>query len=206
MGNVWTLQMRRFAGVLALALVATSWFGLSAVPHAAADPYTPTLPTGCTTAAARVVVGEQILISVQVSANSAEPVVGKVELSITPAASPAVSARSAAPVWTKVIYYTGSPMQVRGPSLPAGRYTATAAFTSGTDAYLACTAATGFRVRGAVGGEIDENEGGGSRGDAAGGALPNTGGPHLQLLLLGVGLTIGGGIVANRSQRTRRVA
>ena len=166
-------------------------------PAVADDTYTPTVPTSCHIGAPRVSVGERVRLTIEVSSNSNLPEVGTVDLTIA-TASARQAARLAARgvVWTKSVRYEGSPIEVVGPKLPRGRYRVTMAFTPDGDGLTGCRNSVPLRVGGGgTGGEDDD-----------GGTLPNTGGPHLWILLAGLGLVVAGGGLAGGSRRTRALA
>lgn len=147
------------------------------VPSAQA--YTTPLPTTCSISASAPVANQAVTINVEVGATGATPATGTVDLSIT---------RGGDELYTQTLPYNGSPLSVSGPSLPAGSYQAALDFTpSDTRAFDGCSATAPFQVAG-VG---DDNDNGG---------LPNTGGPHMYLLVLGLGLVAGGAGLVGRAR------
>lgn len=191
--------MRRLLTALAMVVAMLGW-----VPQAQADEYTPDVPTECTVEVPTAVAGRSVVVEAAVSANSNTPVTGTVRLSI----SRGSSGREA---WSTTARYNGSRLRIEGPSLPRGSYTASSQFTSDNDVYADCASDVRFRVGngngngGQVGGEGDSAGGSGGSGGSVGGlstGLPNTGGPHLMLLLLGLGLVTAGGGVLTRARRT----
>lgn len=176
-----------FASALALAPV-----GLVSGSAQADDSYAPTIPTSCNIDAPSVRVGQRVVLDIEVSSNSNLPEVGTVDLAISTAGGQRAAQRAAkGVVWTKTVRYEGSPITVRGPRLPRGLYRVTMVFTPDDGEFVGCRNSVGFRV-GAGGGVDEEDEGGG---------LPNTGGPHLSLLLAGLALLVGGGGLVAESRR-----
>ncbi len=185
--------MRRLLSVLFIV-------GALLVPggHAAADDtYTPTFPTSCNINVPHVAVGKRVHLVIEVASNSNVAEVGTVKLTIsTASARQAARAAARGVVWTKTVRYEGSPIEVLGPVLPRGRYRVAMAFTPDDGQLTGCGNAVGFRVGGGgTGGEDDDN-----------GTLPNTGGPHLWILLAGLGLVVAGGGLAGGSRRPRALA
>lgn len=177
-----------FASALALAPV-----GLVSGSAHADDSYTPTVPTSCNIDAPSVRVGQRVVLDIEVSSNGNVPEVGTVKLAISTAGAQRAAQRAAkGVVWTKTVRYEGSPITVRGPKLPRGLYRVTMAFTPDDGQFVPCRNSVGFRV--GAGGDVDEEEEGG-------GGLPNTGGPHLSLLLAGLALLVGGGGLVAESRR-----
>lgn len=183
--------MRRILTVLFLAglLVAP------VAPSQADDSYAPTIPTSCHIGAPTIEVGQRVRLTIEVSSNSTTPEVGSVKLTIsTAAARKAARLAARGVVWTKTVRYAGTPLEVVGPKLPRGRYAVTMAFTPDGGELVGCRNSAAFRVGagGDVGGEDDGNGSGG---------LPNTGGPHLWLLLAGLTLVLGGSGLVGGSRR-----
>ncbi|WP_435770815.1 hypothetical protein [Nocardioides sp. SYSU DS0651] len=174
-------------GVLAAALVAA--------PPAQAEPYSP-LPTSCTIDVPVHVAGKRVVFEASVDTTNGTAVTGTVEISVARGGGAARAAQVAGgrEVWETTARYDGDTLRVVGPRLRPGQYIASMRFTPDNELYGSCTDAVGFRV-GAAGGP-----GGDRTPDAAG--LPNTGGPHLTLLLLGLGLVAVGGGVAVRARAT----
>lgn len=173
-------------------LTAVAMVGVLLVPGgpAAADDieYPPGTPTSCNVDVPHVAVGDRVRLVVEVASNSNLAEVGTVRLRISSAARGVI--------WTKSVSYEGSPIEVVGPVLPRGRYRVAMAFTPDDTELLGCRNAVAFRVGG----------GGDTGGEDDGGTLPNTGGPHLWLLMAGLGLVVAGGGLAGGSRRTRALA
>lgn len=177
-----------FTAALALAPV-----GLVAGP-AHAEPYMPSVSTSCHVDAPRVQAGQRVRLVIEVSANTNTPVTGSVELAISSRGSQRAARLAKGVVWTKTVRYEGSPVRVLGPKLARGSYRVTMAFTPDGETLVGCRNAAAFRVGagGASGGEDDGSS-----------ALPNTGGPHLYLLVLGLTLVGGGGVLVSEARRRR---
>lgn len=196
--------MRRFLVSVFAAALAWAPVGLVVAPAHADDSYAPEVPTSCHVGAPQVTVGQRVVLEIDVSSNSNLPEVGSVDLVIFTAGSAraartARAALAARPVagrvlWTRTVRYEDSPIRVVGPRLPRGLYRVTMAFTPDSGEFIGCRNAARFRVGG--GGE----PGGG---DEDGPLLPNTGGPHLSLLVLGLALLAGGGGIVAESRRQR---
>lgn len=171
----------------ALALVPV---GLVAGPAQADDTYVPSVPTSCTIDAPSVVkVGQRVRLTLEVSSNTGGSIDGSVDLTIS-------TARQAkGVVWTKTVRYEGSPVRVLGPKLPRGSYRVNMAFTPDDGELVGCRTSAAFRVgaSGDTGDEVDSSSDG----------LPNTGGPHLYLLVLGLSLVGGGGALVSEARRRR---
>lgn len=181
--------MRRLLTVVALVAALLVPGG----PASADGDYPPEVPTSCNINVPRVAVGQRVHLVIEVASNTNEPVTGAVELTISTAARREVAAARRGVVWTKSVRYEGSPLEVLGPELPRGRYRVAMAFTPDDSAVLGCRNAVPFRVGGGqTGGEEDDD-----------GVLPNTGGPHLWILMAGLGLVVAGGGLAGGARRSR---
>lgn len=158
--------------------------------------YPPSYPSSCNINVPHVAVGKRVHLVIEVASNSNVAEVGTVKLTIsTASARQAARAAARGVVWTKTVRYEGSPIEVLGPVLPRGRYRVAMAFTPDDGQLTGCRNAVAFRVGGGgTGGEDDD------------GTLPNTGGPHLWILLAGLGLVVAGGGLAGGSRRTRALA
>jgi hypothetical protein len=169
--------------VLAGAILgAVSLVGVPAQAGAAVDPYSPSVDTQCTIDVPAVVEpGDRVVIRVSVDANSPTPPKGKVTVTITERPSGDF-------VWDKTVSYNGGTKRIVGPVLAKDRqYTATARFVPSDDSFERCRASEAFAVDAVDDGGPDDNDD-----DGPGGLLPDTGGPALLWLLLGLGL-VGGG-------------
>jgi hypothetical protein len=198
------VTMRRLLVSVFAAALAMAPVGLAGTPAHADDSYAPEVPTSCHVDVPTVKVGRRVVLEIEVSSNSNLPEVGSVDLAIS-TAGPARAARASrvaarGVVWTRTVRYEGSPIKVVGPRLPRGQYRVTMEFTPDSGEFIGCRNAARFRVGagGDNGGEDDDNPN-----------LPNTGGPHLSLLLVGLALLAagGGGVAESRRIRvTRRTA
>ena len=186
-----------------IAILLSALLALFAVaPGAQADPYSPQVPTTCTIEVTAGNPGQRVVVNVSVTANGADQPTGTVEVSIS-------RGQSASSAWSTTQRYEGAPLRIVGPRLGAGEHVARVNFAPDGDLYGSCSDTTRFRVGagGEVGGVSETpGNGGGGGGDVSGdlggaGFLPNTGGPHLILLLLGLGMVaVGGGAVARSRQ------
>ena len=167
---------------------------------ASAEPYPPKIPTETHIAVVRAEPGKPVLLDVSASANNPTPPEGDIDVAISAASSTARSARAvaAAPLFTTTVHFDGDVIRVTGPTLPRGRYVATAALTpDDQDFFLPSDTATTFRIAvgGDTGGEDDDDDN-----------LPNTGGPDMMWLLLGGALVAAGaGGVAYGRRRAQGV-
>lgn len=166
-------------GVLSAALVAAP------AGTAIAEPYPPQLPTQTHIEIVVAEPGKPVLLDVSASANYPTPPEGDIKVQISAASGAARGARAvaAAPLFTTTVHFVDDEVRVTGPTLPRGRYRATAALTpDDADLFLPSDTAVAFRV-GAGGGPGDSDDDG---------ALPDTGGPNMMWLLLGTGLLAAG--------------
>ncbi len=184
--------MRRSVVVLAGAILgAMSFIGVPA--HAATgvlDPYSPSVDTDCVLVVPNVVEpGHRVVFRVSVEANSTTSPEGKVDLTITTSDGGSIAQRSTLAtqvLWTKTINYHGGVRTVVGPRVTKGHdYTATQHFRPFDSAFKQCRAAQRFAVA-----PIDDHNGPDDNGPD--GLLPDTGGPALLWLVLGLAL-VGGG-------------
>jgi hypothetical protein len=186
--------------LLVLALVALPSVLLPLQPATAA-PYTPKIPT---TTLIKIVVAADHSVSavVKVVANSGKGHPhGTVTLQIEGFAPTARGARAAAPApWESTVDYNGGWVTVQAPALSLGTYVANASFTPSGKLYRSSSTSTRF----AIGASPAEQPNPGSRDEGPlAGLLPDTGGPALLWLFVGVGL-VGSGAVAVGYNRRRR--
>lgn len=149
--------------------------------HAAApDPYSGSIETDCGVSVPAVVKpGKPVIIKISVDANSPTPPTGQVTVAIK--VKP-----SGNTVWDKTVNYNGGTKTVVGPVLDNSRnYSVSSRFKPSDATFAKCHAAVAFAVGTANDNDDDDDNG-------PGGLLPDTGGPALLWLLLGVGL-VGGG-------------
>lgn len=187
----------RGSGLLAGVIVgAAALVGVSAPADAAPDPYSPSVQTSCRIDVPAVVEpGKKFTIAVSVRANSPTEPEGQIRLGI--------SAPGEGTVWDKTVPYDGGTEKVLGPALTAGDdYEVRGRFQPRDDAFAQCRGAVSFDVRSQ--GDQRDPDGDGD-GDEQGGLLPDTGGPALLWLLLGLGL-VGGGTAAVVYSRRRAAA
>lgn len=125
-------------------------------------------------------VGQPVELAVSASANHPTPPEGDIEVKLFAASGTARGARAvaAAPLFTTTVHFVDDAVPVTGPSLPKGRYIATAALTpDNAELFLPSDDTTAFRLGAGPGGDDDDN-----------GSLPDTGGPNMMWLLLGTAL------------------
>lgn len=146
----------------------------------APDPYSPSIDTECSISVPAVVrPGKRVVIRVSVDANSPDTPTGKVTVTITERPSGDF-------VWDRTVNYNGGTKKIVGPVLDRGQsYLATARFFPSDNTFERCRASAAFTVD-----DVDDNNP--PDDDGPGGLLPDTGGPAMLWLLLGVGL-VGGG-------------
>ena len=175
-------EMRGSVVLAGAILGAVSLVGVSAPAGAAAsDPYSGAIETQCSIDVPAVVEpGDRVVVRVSVDANSPTPPKGQVTVTITERPSGEF-------VWDKTVNYNGGTKRIVGPALSKDTYTATARFVPSDDTFKGCRASEAFAVDSIDDGGPDDNGD-----DGPGGLLPDTGGPALLWLLLGVGL-VGGG-------------
>ena len=170
--------MRRLvglAGVVTALLAAV----LCAPPSARADvdPYPPKVPTTCHVSVPAAVSGKRVVVRVAVAASDGRDPRGSVRVSIDSG-------------WSTSRSYDGQPLRIVGPRLADGAHVAQVRFVPKGNRYRGCRDAVDFNV-------------GAESGGTPSGQLPNTGGPHLMVLLAGLGLVVsGGGLVELGRRRT----
>ena len=167
--------------------------GASAQAGATApDPYSGSIETDCRISVPAVVEpGEKVVVTISVAANSPTPPTGEIDLSIKTRPGDDV-------VWRKTVAYDGGTQKVVGPRLGAGRdYTATSRFVPDDDTFAGCRASAAFAVdsQGDRNGPDDNDDNG------PGGLLPDTGGPALLWLVLGVSLVGAGSATVVHARR-----
>ncbi|KAA1427139.1 LPXTG cell wall anchor domain-containing protein [Nocardioides antri] len=177
---------------------------MSAPADAAPDPYSPSVQTSCRIDVPAVVQPDKkFTIKVSVRANSATEPRGLIHLWITSAGQ--------GTVWEKTVPYNGGTKKVQGPALTAGDdYEIRARFQPRDAEFAQCRGSVSFDVK-SQGDQRDPDGNGNGDGDGdgdgddQGGILPDTGGPALLWLLLGLGL-VGGGTAAVVYSRRRSAA
>lgn len=182
---------------LFLLTVVTGFLAFAPATLASADDsYNTDVPTQCQVSVPSTEVGARVVLNVVVSASGNVDPTGTVEVTVSKRAKVARAAQSvAAAPWTTTVRYEGSPLRIVGPRLSKGDHVASIRFVPDAGLFLGCSDTVRFRVGSqAVGGEDD------LAGD--GDALPDTGGPDLLWLLLGLGLvTVGGAVVGGSRLR-----
>lgn len=191
--------------VTAVALSSASVGAADAAPTAT-DPYSATITTRTVvTTPSPIRVDTRVDIKVRVTANSPNRPTGQVTLRLSPAPNGAGQARSVAagPAdWSRTIDYDGGVERVTGPAFPkTGDWLVTAVFTPDDAEFRGSRDGWAFEVIAGDDGDDDGDDGD----DDNGGLLPDTGGPALLWLLLGLAL-VGGGIAAVVITRRRRTS
>lgn len=181
--------MGTFRSVIAsAAMVAASVVLGASAAQAAPDPYNPSVSTECgVTVPTRVGPGQHVVVRLRVTANSTAECTGTIRVTIRRSGTTATVAAGAA-VWTRTVHYDGEPMSVRGPRLPEGSYVVNSQFKPDDAAFKDCDGRAAFTVGRGGPGDDDNNDDDNDE-NGPGGLLPDTGGPALLWLLVGVGLT-----------------
>ena len=195
--------MKKLAAVLALVLTSLAVApGLVAPANAADDdPYTAGVRTSCNISVPAVVrVGQAPRIRITVRPNAAEASgpraakpTGTVELRIT---------KRGTGIFSRTVDYNGAPVTVVGPRITQpGHYVVHARFrTDDGSTFKSCHNTTAFDVRRGDGPGPGPGPNPGI--DNPDGLLPDTGGPNLLWLLLGLALVgSGGGLVYAAKRR-----
>lgn len=164
----------------------------SAAQASAPDPYSGGITTECSISVpAHLDVGDKVKLTVRVKANSPKRPTGKLDLAILEHDNV---------LWSKTVSYHGGTKTVVARSLPKGNdYRATARFRPSGNTFKRCHDSTPFGVA-AVNNHHHHGDNGGP-----GGLLPDTGGPAILWLLLGLGL-VGGGTGAVAYARRKQDA
>jgi hypothetical protein len=197
--------VKKPAAVLAFAL--TSFIvtpALVAPADAAADPYTAGVSTSCHLAVPAVVsVGTAPRIRVHVRPNAPAEDAGN---AVRPTGSVTVSiSKGGTGIFSETVAYNGSPVTIQGSVLnETGRYRVHGTFrTADGSVFKSSRSDTSFAVRANSDGP-GEGPGPNPGVSNPGGLLPDTGGPNVVWLLLGLTLVGGGGglvLAANRRPR-----
>ncbi|GEB16245.1 hypothetical protein GUY44_25290 [Pimelobacter simplex] len=140
---------------------------LPGAARADTDPYSPTVPTSCHVSVPTAVVGKRVVVRVSVEASDGQDPRGTVRLTLS-------SER-----WARTFRYDGTPLRIVGPRLAPGKHVARVHFVPKGDRYAGCRDQAPFGIGGDDAGPSED--------------LPNTGGPHLLVLLSGLGLVAAGG-------------
>ena len=206
-------MLKKLAAVLALAL--TSFVvtpALVAPAQAADDDYSARVRTSCHVAVPAVVSpGSAVRIRVDVRPNA--------PAADTPAARPTGSVtvsigRGGVGIFSETVDYNGSPVTIEGPSLnEPGRYQVRETFrTADGSVYESCQAEASFQLASHNDGPNDGPDDGpvpnpgvqNPNGLLPPGVLPDTGGPNVVWLLLGLALVGGGGGLVIAARRRPR--
>ena len=173
--------MRGTVGLAGAILGAVALVGVPAQAGATApDPYSGSIDTECSISVPAVVEpGKRVVVTVSVDANSPAPPTGKIAVSISQKPGGEV-------VWDKTVNYNGGTKKVVGPVLARGHdYVALARFFPSDKTFARCRASEAFAVD-------STNDNTPPDGENPDGTLPDTGGPAMLWLLLGLSL-VGGG-------------
>lgn len=146
--------------------------------------------------------GAVVKVTVTVTSNDSGTASGTVDLTIKRTAKGGATSTT-----SRSLAYQGSPVTVSVPSRPGSTYSANGAYTpSDTTTHSCSTGVASLTVDAEVGGGTENPPGGGPGaggvGAGIGGILPNTGGPHLWWLLLGLVLAAAGGGTAAYARRS----
>jgi len=158
---------------------------------AAPDPYSGSIETDCGVHVPAVVhPGKHVIIKISIGANNPTPPSGNVEITIKTKPGGDL-------VWDRTVSYHGGTKTVVGPVLDEGQdYAVQQRFKPDDATFARCRAAVTFAVDDARAHNPNDNDDNGP-----GGLLPDTGGPALLWLLLGVGLVGGGSATVAYSRR-----
>lgn len=204
--------MRKIAALLVAALIALG-LALTLSATAQADPYQARVATNVTVdVPPNTKAGARLTARVRVTANAPapEPAARRAAAAPARAAQPTGRVRlvlrkkDGPRVWSKTVRYPGKPIRVQGPRLTdEGRYRIRATFVPDDEDFYRSSAdadATLVTKRGNADDDPGDGNGEGPRGGDLGdadGLLPDTGGPNVGWLVLGLGLLgVGGGTVA----------
>jgi LPXTG-motif cell wall-anchored protein len=199
----------RVAGVLATSVVLASAFvGAGEASPTAADPYSSRINTQTTVRTPTPIhTDTKVGISVKVTANSPDAPTGTVTLTLhssTGGAGQSVAAAADLDGWTRTIDYDGGTERLQGPAFPdTGDWMITAVFHPADNTFRGSRDGWIFEVIDGGGDNPGDN------GEDNDGLLPDTGGPALLWLLLGLGLVGGGAgavVVARRRRETAHPA
>ncbi len=198
----------RFLGRVTAALVTTvavmsASVGAGEAAPSTSDPYSTKITTKTVVRTPTPIHTEtRVNISVEVTANSPASPTGTIKLTLHSSTGGAGQARTAAAGpdgWTRTISYDGGTDHVLGPAFPkVGDWLVTAVFTPADDTFRGSRDGWVFEV---ISGNGDNN--GDNDDDNDGGLLPDTGGPALLWLLLGLGLVGAGGAAVVVARRRR---
>ncbi len=183
---------------VALVLVAlATLFGLPWSPLTSAA--SAAVPTACVVSSVQV--GKSILLDASVQATGNVAATGSLTIEVTKGGG--------VKAWSTVQRYSGAPLRVTGPKASAKARVVTIRFTPDQASQPGGYTPGGFDGcvgsaqvgAGDIGGEEDSRGKRNGATGAAGGGLPNTGGPHLGLLLAGLASVLAGGALVGHSRR-----
>ncbi len=193
----------RVAAALATSVVLSSAaVGAGEAATTASDPYSTRINTETTVRTPTPIrTGTRIAMSVTVTANSPQTPTGTVTLTLHSSpggAGQSLTAAADLDGWSRTVDYDGGTERLMGPAFPkTGDWLVTAVFHPADNTFRGSRDGWTFEVIAGggdnPGGDDDDNDG----------LLPDTGGPALLWLLLGVGL-VGGGAGAVVLARRRR--
>jgi LPXTG-motif cell wall-anchored protein len=191
------------AALVTTVAVMSASVGAGQAAPSASDPYSTKITTKTVVRTPTPIhTDTHVDISVKVTANSPTTPTGEIKLTLHSSTGGGGQARSAAAGpdgWTRTISYNGGTDHVRGPAFPkVGDWLVTAVFTPADDTFRGSRDGWVFEVISGNGG--DDN---GDDNNDDGGLLPDTGGPALLWLLLGVGLVGAGGAAVVVARRRR---
>ncbi len=186
--------MRGSVVIAGAILGAVTLVGAPAQAAVAPDPYSGSIETQCSIDVPAVIEpGKRVTIKVSVDANSPTPPTGRVTVTITERPGGDF-------VWDRTVNYNGGTKRIVGPVLDKDRrYAATARFVPSDDTFERCRASAPFAVD-----AIDDNQP--PDDNDPDGLLPDTGGPALLWLLLGLALVGGGSATVAYARRRTSLA
>jgi len=198
--------VKKLAAVLAFALTSFMVTAALVAPAGAAnDPYAAGVRTSCHLAVPAVVsVGTAPRIRIHVRPNA--PAEGAGTNADRPTGSVTVTiSRGGTGIFSKTVAYNGTPVTIQGQALTQpGRYRVHGTFRSaGGSIFKSCQSDASFALRANSDGP-DEAPGPNPGVSNPGGLLPDTGGPNVVWLLLGLTLVGGGGGLVLAAKRRPR--
>jgi len=202
--------IKKLAAVVTPAILALSGVTLAGASAQAADDYTASVRTSCNlTVPAVVQVGHTPRIRIHVRPNAPAPAAGiraAQRAADRPTGAVTVSIqRGGTGIFSRTVDYNGAPVTIIGPVVNRpGHYVVNARFkTADGTVFRSCQDTTAFDV----GDDNSDGPGPGpgpDGGDDPGGLLPDTGGPDLRWLILGLSLMVAGlGLVVAARERPR---
>lgn len=204
--------MKKLAAVLVLVLSSFAVAPVLGAPaQAADDPYTAGVQTSCHIAVPAVVragASPRIRVHVRPNAPSQAAGTGGAARADSPQGEVTVRiTRAGTGIFSRTVAYNGSPVTIEGPAVTQrGHYRVNASFKTADGAvFKSCQGDAAFDVGSGQGPHDDGPDGGSDAGnDTSGGLLPDTGGPNLGWLFLGLVLVGGGGGLTYAAKRRPR--